>query len=169
MFDCCCRCSLLLRWSGCCAFFSQRSESLSSVSRIFSVTTASAVAVFLAALLIHFHGFGGYTNVVTTSLLLNAWSQILIVIAILFAVATGTENVYTLPEFSVPGDDPDAPAAHLRTSDIHVGSGDVVRRRSGLPDAVVSEIDGAYARGKGRGKARLTIVIGHQSFVIWLE
>jgi len=81
-----------------------------SVSRVFSVTTASAVAVFLAVLLIHFHGFGGYTNVVTTSLLLNAWSQILIVIAILFAVATGTENVYTLPEFSVPGDDP----MHLR-------------------------------------------------------
>jgi len=81
-----------------------------SVSRVFSVTTASAVAVFLAVLLIHFHRFGGYTNVVTTSLLLNAWSQMLIVIAILFAVATGTENVYTLPEFSVPGDDP----MHLR-------------------------------------------------------
>jgi fucose 4-O-acetylase-like acetyltransferase len=81
-----------------------------SVSRVFSVTTASAVAVFLAVLLIHFHGFGGYTNVVATSLLLNAWSQILIVIAILFAVVTGTENVYTLPEFSVPGDDP----MHLR-------------------------------------------------------
>jgi len=81
-----------------------------SVARVFSVTTASAVAVFLAVLLIHFHGFGGYTNVVATSLLLNAWSQILIVSAILFAVATGTENVYTLPEFSVPGDDP----MHLR-------------------------------------------------------
>ena len=81
-----------------------------SISRVFSVTTASAVAVFLAVLLIHFHGFGGYTNVVATSLLLNAWSQMLIVIAILFAVATGTENVYTLPEFSVPGDDP----MHLR-------------------------------------------------------
>jgi hypothetical protein len=81
-----------------------------SVSRVFSVTTASAVAVFLAVLLIHFHGFGGYTNVVTTSLLLNAWSQILIVIAILVAVVTGTENIYTLPEFSVPGDDP----LHLR-------------------------------------------------------
>ena len=81
-----------------------------SVSRVFSVTTASAVAVFLAVLLIHFHGFGGYTNVVATSFLLNAWSQILIVIAILLAAATGTENVYTLPEFSVPGDDP----LHLR-------------------------------------------------------
>jgi succinate dehydrogenase hydrophobic anchor subunit len=81
-----------------------------SVSRVFSVTTASAVAVLLAVLLIHFHGFGGYTNVVMTSLLLNAWSQILIVIAILFAVVTSTENIYTLPEFSVPGDDP----MHLR-------------------------------------------------------
>jgi len=81
-----------------------------SISRVFSVTTASAVAVLLAVLLIHFHRFGGYTNVVTTSLLLNTWSQILIVIAILFAVVTGTENVYTLPEFSAPGDDP----MHLR-------------------------------------------------------
>jgi hypothetical protein len=81
-----------------------------SVSRFFSVTTASAIALFLAVLLIYFRGFGGYTNVVATSLLLNAWSQLLIIIAILFAVATGTENVYTLPEFSVPGDDP----MHLR-------------------------------------------------------
>ncbi|MCI0626158.1 MAG: hypothetical protein L0387_31695 [Acidobacteria bacterium] len=81
-----------------------------SVTRVFSVTTAAAVAVFLAVLLIYFRGFGGYTNVVAASLLLNAWSQVLIVIAILFAVATGTENVYTLPEFSVKGDDP----LHLR-------------------------------------------------------
>lgn len=80
------------------------------VSRLFSVTTASAIALFLAVLLIYFRGFGGYTNVVATSLLLNAWTQVLIIIAILFAVATGTENVYTLPEFSVPGDDP----MHLR-------------------------------------------------------
>jgi hypothetical protein len=80
------------------------------ISKFFSVTTACAVAVFLAALRIHFRSFGGYTNVVATSLLLTAWGQILIVIAILFAVATGTENIYTLPEFSVEGDDP----LHLR-------------------------------------------------------
>lgn len=80
------------------------------LSRFFSVTAAGAVAVLLAVVRIHSSGFGGYTNVVVASLLLNAWGQVLIVLAIIFSVLTGTVNVYTLPEFSVEGDDP----MHLR-------------------------------------------------------
>ncbi len=80
------------------------------LSRLFSVTTAGAVAVLLAVIRIHSRGLGGYTNVVVASLLLNAWGQLLIVAAIVFSVMTGTENVYTLPEFSGDGDDP----LHLR-------------------------------------------------------
>ncbi len=81
-----------------------------SVPRFFSVTAAGALAVLLAVLLIHFRRFGGYTNVVVSSLLLNAWSQLLIVLAIVFSALTGIENVYTLPEFSIPSDGP----RHLR-------------------------------------------------------
>jgi len=81
--------------------------------RIVSVTGATAGSVLLAALLIHFRRFGGYANVVVSSFLLNLWAQLLIVGAIVFAVMTGIENIYTAPAFSLPwlqGSDP----AHLR-------------------------------------------------------
>jgi hypothetical protein len=71
-----------------------------------SVTTATAVAILLAVVLIHHRNFGGYPNVVASSFLLNIWAQILIIGAIAFAVLTETENIYTLPQFSVPGHDP---------------------------------------------------------------
>jgi hypothetical protein len=58
--------------------------------------------VLLAALVIHFRQFGGYSNVVVSSLLLNLWAQLLIVGAIIFAVLTGIQNIYTAPEFSLP-------------------------------------------------------------------
>ena len=79
-------------------------------SRIMSVTGASAGCVLLAVVLIHVRRFGSYPNVVMASLLLNIWAQLLIVAAILFAVITKTENIYTHPEFSIPHDDP----LHLR-------------------------------------------------------
>ena len=64
---------------------------------------------------------------------------------------------------------PDAPASHLRTSDVHVGAGHAVRRWSGLSDVVVSEIDGTYARGKGSGVIDdwLSKLICHWSSVIF--
>jgi len=74
--------------------------------KIVSVTGATAASVLLAVLLIHVKRFGGYANVVLSSFLLNAWAEILIIAAILFSVLTGTENVYTSVEFSIPGDDP---------------------------------------------------------------
>jgi len=71
-------------------------------SRVVSVTVATAGCVLLAAVLVHFKRFGGYANVVVSSLLLNLWAQLLIVGAIVFAVLTRTQNVYTDPEFSLP-------------------------------------------------------------------
>ena len=46
-------------------------------------------------------------NAVVAAVLLVLWSQFLIVVAILVAVMTGIENVYTLDEFSAQGPDPD--------------------------------------------------------------
>jgi hypothetical protein len=77
---------------------------------IVSMTAASAVSVLLAAFLIHIRGFGSYGNVVAASLLLSVWGQLLIIVSIVFSVLTGQENIYTAPEFSIPGDDP----LHLR-------------------------------------------------------
>ena len=73
---------------------------------IASMTVATAVCVLLAALLMHIRGFGGYANVVAASLLLSIWGQLLIIVSIVFSVMTGKENIYTAPEFSIPGDDP---------------------------------------------------------------
>src|SRR5262245_22360263 len=77
---------------------------------IVAVTVAAPVCVLLSAFLIHFRGFGSYANVVAASVLLNAWGQLLVVASIIFSVLTGLDNIYTAPEFSIPGDDP----LHLR-------------------------------------------------------
>ena len=82
---------LTLVWSG-RLIFSAAGVAL-WVVKIFSVTTAASVAVFLAVTLIHTRRFGSYANVVVASLLLNLWSQFLIVIAIVFSIATKTINI----------------------------------------------------------------------------
>ena len=73
---------------------------------ILSITVATAVALLFAVVLIHVKGFGSYPSVIVATVLVLAWAQLLIVLAIIFAVVTGTENIFTLPEFSMPGDDP---------------------------------------------------------------
>ncbi len=80
------------------------------ITRITSVTTTIAVAVLLAVLLIHFKRFGGYASVVVAALLFNLWAQALIIAAILFAQVTGSENIYTAREYSLPGE----PGSHMR-------------------------------------------------------
>ena len=71
-----------------------------------SVTWAAALAVLLAALFIHIRDFGGYSSVVLSSFLLAVWGNGLIILAVLFSVVTGMDNVYTKPEFSSPDGDP---------------------------------------------------------------
>jgi len=74
--------------------------------RALSVTGATSIALLIAVWRIHTTGFGSYPNVVLASLLLVVYEQIVIVIAIVFSVITSKENVFTEPEFSIPGLDP---------------------------------------------------------------
>jgi ABC-type uncharacterized transport system permease subunit len=74
--------------------------------QVASITAATPVAVLLAVLVIHFRRFGGYANVVVSSLLLNLCAELLIVAAIAFSVLTDIPNVYTTPEFSISRPDP---------------------------------------------------------------
>lgn len=74
--------------------------------RLLSVTGAIPLTVFLAAFLIHVKNFGGYASVILAAFILTAWGQLLIVIGIAAAVVTGTQNVFTRPEFSLPTEDP---------------------------------------------------------------
>jgi hypothetical protein len=70
---------------------------------VVSLTFFAPVAVLLAVLMLHVRRFGGYASVVACSLLLNAWTETLIVLAITFSVLTGISNIYTAPMYS-PGD-----------------------------------------------------------------
>lgn len=70
-----------------------------------SVTVAASLSVLLAVLMIHVRRFGSYSSVVMSALLLVAWGHLLIVLAIVFSVATGLDNIFVAPEFSVPGED----------------------------------------------------------------
>ena len=76
------------------------------IVRLTSVSVAAAAALFLAVLLIHFRGFGGYPSVVMSAFLLTAWEELLIVAAVAAAVFTGTTNIYTAPEYSMTIPDP---------------------------------------------------------------
>lgn len=80
------------------------------IIRLTSVTTATSVALLLAVLLLHMRRFGGYASVVVTALLLHLWAELLICGAIFFTILTGIRNIYTAPEYSIPG----AESAHLR-------------------------------------------------------
>ncbi|HEY6327717.1 MAG TPA: hypothetical protein VI756_00150 [Blastocatellia bacterium] len=64
------------------------------------MTVTSALCVLVAAAMIHRMRFGSYPNVVAASVLLVIWEQLLIVLAILFAVVTHTNNIFTAPEYS---------------------------------------------------------------------
>jgi len=74
--------------------------------RLISVNGASSLSIVLAVLSIHVRNFGSYSSVFLASLFLVLWRELLIILAVLFSVATGIENIYTAPEFSVSGDDP---------------------------------------------------------------
>ncbi len=78
--------------------------------KVVSLTVFSPVAVLLAVLMLHVRRFGGYASVVVCSLLLNAWTESLIVLAIIFSVLTGISNIYTAPMYSPAEVDPH----HLR-------------------------------------------------------
>jgi hypothetical protein len=75
-----------------------------SLVRAFSVTGTTSLSVLIAVWLIHTRRFGSYPNVVIASLLLVAYAQALIVLAILFSVLSKIDNVFTRREYSTPDD-----------------------------------------------------------------
>ena len=51
-------------------------------------------------LLVYFKRFGGYLSVITCAVLIEAWAQLLISLAIAFTILTDVPTVYTAPPFS---------------------------------------------------------------------
>jgi hypothetical protein len=70
------------------------------IFHVVSLTVVAPVAVLLAVLMLHVRRFGGYASVVVCSLLLNAWTEVLIVLAVAFSVLTGFMNIYSAPMYS---------------------------------------------------------------------
>ena len=65
-----------------------------------SVTVASALAILLAALLIHTRGVGSYRNVIGAAFFLTLWGQALVALAIGLAALTHHPNIYTAGEYT---------------------------------------------------------------------
>ncbi len=72
--------------------------------RILSLSAVTPLAIILATILLHSRSQATYSRVFAGSFLLVVWTQLLIVFAILFFLATGVDNIYTAPEFSLPND-----------------------------------------------------------------
>jgi len=105
-------------------------DSSSRVVHVLSVTAAASLSMLLAAVLIHFRQFGSYPNVVVSSFLIALCAQLLIVGAVAFAVITGTHNIFTAPQFSVP-DDPHHIKHMVGQLTFGVGSGTLLGAATG--------------------------------------
>ena len=73
---------------------------------LFSVTVVTSLSILVGVGMMHARRFGSYLNVAAVSFLLVSWEQLLIVAAIVFAIVSGIDNVYTAPEYSIVGEDP---------------------------------------------------------------
>ena len=73
-----------------------------TIDRFVSVTGVLLLAALYNGWAVGHKGFGGFKELYGTALLLGVFSQALIALAILVGMATGRDNVYTIPEFYPP-------------------------------------------------------------------
>lgn len=69
-----------------------------------SLSVAAPLAIILTTVLLHARGQSSYRRVFLSAFLLVGCAQLLIITAIVFALQTGIDNVYTAPAFSIPND-----------------------------------------------------------------
>jgi hypothetical protein len=90
------------------AFLIRLGMSLAGVSndqaRWVSVTIVSLVGLFYYAVAVHTSGFGSYKQLFGLLLTQNVFANILISSAIVLGILTGSDNIFTAPEFSGGGD-----------------------------------------------------------------
>jgi hypothetical protein len=65
-----------------------------------SITAAIWIAVVYYAIRVHTTGFGSYKHLLPIYVLLSWSAQIVIVPAILLAMYTGTDNIFSVPEYA---------------------------------------------------------------------
>ena len=75
-----------------------------SVARWVSVTVVLLAGVFYCGVTVYTSGFGSYKQLYPLMLFQSLLGQGLVALAIVLAILTGTDNIYTAPEYSGGGD-----------------------------------------------------------------
>jgi hypothetical protein len=75
-----------------------------STAKWLSITTVMWVGVLYYSIRIHTSGFGSYKQLLPICVLQSLAAQVIIVPAIILAIFTGTDNIYTAPEYSFGSD-----------------------------------------------------------------
>jgi hypothetical protein len=71
-----------------------------SAVKWFSVTGVLLIGSVYYGIRAHTRGFGGYKHLLPLSAIQNLLAQIIIIAAIALAIFTGTDNIYSIPEYS---------------------------------------------------------------------
>src|SRR5262245_42875926 len=71
-----------------------------SIDKWLSVTVAVWIANIYYAIRVHTSGFGSYKHLLPISALIAISAQAIIVSGLILAIATGKDNIYSVPEFA---------------------------------------------------------------------
>ena len=71
-----------------------------STTQWISMTILMWIAVIYFSVRIHTTGFGSYRHLLVICAMLNLPTQVISILGIVIAIATGTDNVFSAPEFS---------------------------------------------------------------------
>jgi hypothetical protein len=75
-----------------------------STVRWFSVSALIWIGVLYYAVRVHARGFGGYKQLLVITVLLNLTAQVIIISGIVLAIFTGTDNIFSAPEYAFGSD-----------------------------------------------------------------
>jgi len=70
----------------------------------FSMTAIAWIAVFYFAVRAHTSGFGTYRHLLPVFAILNLTDQVIAIAGILIAIVTGTDNIFSAPEYAFGAD-----------------------------------------------------------------
>jgi hypothetical protein len=73
-------------------------------ARWFSVTAVNLAAILYYSVAVHVRGFGGYRQLLVFVFNQCLAANVVIVSGIVVAIATGTDNIFSSPEYSAGGD-----------------------------------------------------------------
>ena len=75
-----------------------------STDRWISMTALTWIGVVYLSVRVHTSGFGSYRHLLVVCALLNISTQVISIAAIVLAILTDTNNIYSSPEFAFGGD-----------------------------------------------------------------